>query len=121
MYFIFLVIQRLFRTFTDKVMLCIIAKLGRTPSKNTAIARKISGPGMSRTYFMSIAEEDVYVLTQCKLESIFFEKFVQKTTEKINEFTKPYQQTVEYILNPFGHHGPMFNHQRRGYVLENKN
>lgn len=79
MYFIFLILQRIFRTCTDKIMLFIIAKLGRTPSKNTAIARKISGPGMSRTYFMSIAEEDVYVLTQCKLESIFFEKFVQKT------------------------------------------
>ena len=77
-YFIFLVIQRVFRTCTDKIMLFIIAKLGRTPSKNTAIARKISGPGMSRTYFMSIAEEDVYVLTQCKLESIFFEKFLSQ-------------------------------------------
>ena len=68
-------------------MLFIIAKLGRTPSKNTAIARKISGPGMSRTYFMSIAEEDVYVLTQCKLESIFFEKFVSQVVYKINKST----------------------------------
>ncbi len=37
-----------FRTLTDAVMLFFIKKLGRTPSRNTAIAKKISGPGMSK-------------------------------------------------------------------------
>ena len=67
LYSVFLVVQRIFRTITDKIMLFLISKLGRTPSRNSAIARKISGPGMSRSYFLSIASEDVYVLTQCKL------------------------------------------------------
>jgi len=48
-------------------MLFLIKKLGRTPSKDTNIARKISGPGMSRGYYYSIAEEDVYILTQAAL------------------------------------------------------
>ena len=69
-YFLFLVIQRGFRTFTDAIMIVIIAKLGRTPSRDTSIARKISGPGTSRGYYCSIAEEDVYVLTQAWLERI---------------------------------------------------
>jgi len=30
------------------VMLCLINCLGRTPSRDTAIAKKISGPGMSK-------------------------------------------------------------------------
>jgi len=45
-------------------MLFLIRKLGRTPSRNTAIAKKISGPGMSKSYYMSINEEDVYILVQ---------------------------------------------------------
>mgnify|MGYP006995478688 FL=1 len=47
-YFLFLIIQRIWRTFTDNFMICIIGCLGRTPSRDTAIARKVSGPGMSR-------------------------------------------------------------------------
>lgn len=53
-YCLYLVLQRGFRTFTDSIMLFIIGKLGRTPSRDTSIARKISGPGMSRDYFYSI-------------------------------------------------------------------
>jgi hypothetical protein len=53
-YSLYLVIQRGFRIFTDIIMLFIIGKLGRTPSRDTSIARKISGPGMSRDYFYSI-------------------------------------------------------------------
>ena len=66
-YTLYLAIQRGFRTFTDEIMLFLIKKLGRTPSKDTNIARKISGPGMSRGYYYSIAEEDVYILTQAAL------------------------------------------------------
>lgn len=67
MYFLLLILQRVWRTLTDTIMLCIIGCLGRTPSRDTAIARKISGPGMSRNYFFSIFEDDVYILTQCAL------------------------------------------------------
>jgi len=83
LYFLFLVVQRGFRTFTDAIMIVIIAKLGRTPSRDTSIARKISGPGMSRGYFCSIAEEDVYVLTQACLERIFVQKFIELTRSAI--------------------------------------
>jgi hypothetical protein len=48
-------------------MLSVIGYMGRTPSRDTAIAKKISGPGVSRSYFFSVLEEDVYVLTQCAL------------------------------------------------------
>jgi hypothetical protein len=66
-YSLFLVLQRGWRTFTDSIMVIIIGKLGRTPSRDTAIAKKISGPRMSRSYFFSIYEDDVYILTQSAL------------------------------------------------------
>lgn len=53
---LFAILQRIFRTITDTIMLCLIRYLGRTPSKNTAIAKKISGPGMSKEFYMSINE-----------------------------------------------------------------
>lgn len=82
-YTLYLIIQRGFRTFTDTIMLFIISKLGRTPSRDTAIAKKISGPGMSRSYFYSINEEDVYVLTQSALEKTYMNKFNTLTRQKI--------------------------------------
>lgn len=54
LYILFLILQRVLRTFTDAVVVCFVGCCGRTPSTNTAIASKISGPGMSRDYFYSI-------------------------------------------------------------------
>ena len=54
LYIIFLILQRLLRTFTDTIIICFVGCCGRTPSTDTAIAHKISGPGMSRSYFYSI-------------------------------------------------------------------
>lgn len=76
LYTLFLIIQRGFRTITDYFMLFLFRKLGRTPSHNSVIAQKISGPGMSQSYFYSISEDDVYVLTQCFLEKLYLSKYV---------------------------------------------
>lgn len=57
-------------------MIFVIGYMGRTPSRDTAIAKKISGPGITRSYFYSVLEEDVYILTQCALEKIVMNKFV---------------------------------------------
>jgi hypothetical protein len=40
----------------DKFFLILFRKVGRTPSRDTSIARKISGPGMSKEFYMSINE-----------------------------------------------------------------
>jgi hypothetical protein len=73
--FVFCFFQRSFRTVLDKIMLFLFRKLGRTPSRDTSIARKISGPGMSKAFYMSINEEDVYVLVRSGLEQIYMERF----------------------------------------------
>lgn len=60
-----------FRRTLDKIMMAIFTHLGRTPSRDSVIAKKISGPGMSKDFYMSINEEDVYVLVRSRLESIY--------------------------------------------------
>lgn len=64
LYFILLMIQRFLRSISDGIMLCFIKCLARTPSTNSSMATKISGPGMSRNFYYSINEEDVYILVQ---------------------------------------------------------
>lgn len=46
--FLFCLTQRMFRTAVDKILVVMFSKIGRTPSRDTSIARKISGPGMSK-------------------------------------------------------------------------
>jgi len=49
-------LQRGFRQMLDCLMLFMFRHIGRSPSRNTAIAKKISGPGMSKEFYMSINE-----------------------------------------------------------------
>jgi len=51
---LFCLIQKYFRKSLDGLMLFMFRHLGRTPSRDTSIAHKISGPGMSKDYYMSI-------------------------------------------------------------------
>ncbi len=57
----------LFRRVLDKIMMFIFRNLGRTPSRDTLVAKKISGPGMTKDFYMSINEEDVYILVRACL------------------------------------------------------
>lgn len=83
LYTCFLIIQRFFRTMLDNIMVCVIGCLGRTPSIDTFIAKKISGPGMSHNYFNKIAENNVYLLVQSALQKSFIEKFILLTKQRI--------------------------------------
>lgn len=60
-------ILNVFRRVFDGIMMCVFRKLGRTPSRDTFVARKISGPGMTKDFYMSINEEDVYILIRSNL------------------------------------------------------
>lgn len=63
------------RSIYDRFMYCVICCCGRSPVRDTAIAWKISGPGLSRQYFQSIREEDVYILMIAELEKMQLEHF----------------------------------------------
>eukprot|EP00919_Chromeraceae_sp_WS-2016_P021639 GHVR01051117.1.p1 GENE.GHVR01051117.1~~GHVR01051117.1.p1 ORF type:complete len:219 (+),score=-9.19 GHVR01051117.1:5790-6446(+) len=98
---LFSIIQRIFRRVTDFMMLFLIRKLGRTPSKNSAVAKKISGPGMSREYYMSITEEDVYILTQAELEKLYMREFQRLVTTKISSVSTIFLTVMNIFLRPY--------------------
>lgn len=118
-YTLFLILQRGFRTLTDAIMLLVFSKLGRTPSRNTAIAKKISGPGMSRNYFYSINEEDVYVLTQAALEKLFFNKLTNFTREEIGKPLSKYNEIMNYVLSAFGYTTPSHSSSKNWNLISN--
>lgn len=69
------VLRFLFRSLYDKFMFCTVSCCGRSPVRDTGIAWKISGPGLSRQYYQSIKEGDVYVLVIAELEKYMLEEF----------------------------------------------
>ena len=52
--FVFCLIQNLFRRALDSILLFAFKHGGRTPSTDTKIAKKISGPGVTKEFYMSI-------------------------------------------------------------------
>jgi hypothetical protein len=99
--FIFCLTQRIFRTAVDKLFVLLFRKVGRTPSRDTSIARKISGPGMSKEFYMSINEEDVYVIIQARLEQIFMMKFDDLMHQEIQKNLNKSNQIMRLVLRPF--------------------
>ena len=114
--FSYCVIAQLFRRTLDKIMMTIFKHLGRTPSRNTMIAKKISGPGMSKDFYMSINEEDVYILMRSHLERKFMGKLNELITKKINLQGQSANSVINLVLRPFGVHYNLHNE-----VQQNKN
>lgn len=84
--FLFLrLMQLILTTIRDKIMYCLIACLGRTPSNDTAMAWKISGPGMARSFYNSVHQEDVYILTQCQLEMLYAQQVSARYRTRIRQ------------------------------------
>lgn len=86
---------------TDSILLLLISKMGRTPSRNSAIAKKISGPGMSKEYYMSINEDDVYVLTQAELEKIFMTQFNRIIVEQMGKNVSNLPKVIQFVVSAF--------------------
>lgn len=85
------------RTIYDKFMYCIISCCGRSPVRDTAIAWKISGPGLSRQYFQSIREEDVYILMVAELERLQLEHFEKGVLDRLRSLRVKASSSIEYL------------------------
>jgi len=95
-------ISQVFRRSLDKIMMAIFTHLGRTPSRNTLVAKKISGPGMTKDFYMSINEEDVYVLMRSQLENIFMTKLNSLIAAHLSKEQSVLRNVMNKILKPFG-------------------
>ena len=56
------------RSFYDLIMYFVVKCFGRVPVSETNIAKRISGPGLGRSYYYTIDEDEVYLIIRGKLE-----------------------------------------------------
>lgn len=63
------------RTLYDAIMFRLITMFARSPVTDTSMAWKISGPGISDTYYQSIKSTDIYILVLAELEKLHLEIF----------------------------------------------
>ena len=89
------------RSISDKIMYYLISCFGRTPSNDTAIAYKISGPGMSRAFYNSVHEEDVYVLIQAELEWMVIKELEKRYYKRIGQHSSTYFKVMREVLMPY--------------------
>lgn len=85
----------------------IIRCLAKIPQKDTNLARRIAGPGISRNLFYSLSMEDSVILIQSLLENIQLQKFEQQLTEIINypsvKITTLFSRLLKaFVDNPSG-------------------
>lgn len=95
------VLRRAYSTLTDEVDFVLIRLLARTPSTDSAIAWKVAGPAMSRSYYNSLSEEDVYLLVQAELEKRYLGQYRQQVTERIRIPAQQFEQAMRRILSLF--------------------
>jgi hypothetical protein len=98
---IWAVIRRTYSTITDEIDFILIKLLARTPSTDSAIAWKVSGPTMSHSYYSSIAEEDVYLLVQAELEKTYLGQYREQISKRIKIPSEVFTNSMHRILSIF--------------------
>ena len=64
------VVKFLLRRLYDSITFCFIKCCARLPTDDTWMAWKVAGPGVSRKYYQTINEADLYVLVVAELEKL---------------------------------------------------
>jgi hypothetical protein len=106
---LFSVVRFLFRTLYDKFMFCTVSCCGRSPVRDTGIAWKISGPGLSRQYYQSVRENDVYVLVTAELERYLLAEFEKEVNRKLGEVLVKAQGAMNQVTNSMRANTPYTN------------
>lgn len=89
----------------------IIKPLAKIPERDTNLARKISGPGISKNLFYSLKIEDTVQLALAELEKIRLEYFKTLVCEYLNEDHLKLMKVVQNITSPFFNNGSLQKNQ----------
>ena len=104
----------------------VLRSRARVPARDTFLARRISGPGLSNAYFYQVEENSALIALQAYLESMevdYFRDYSQiKITEPQSNFTAWYHSTVNPIGAQSGYH-KLFNtlENRKNYLMTSLN
>ena len=98
---LFAIIARGWRTLTDQIMISIFKMMARTPARDTAVAWKVSGPGVSQNYSSTLTPEDVYMLVEAKLELMYLTSFEREMLLAINQPIAQIHKILTSVFSSF--------------------
>jgi hypothetical protein len=80
---------------------CFLRPLGRIPKTENFLARRISGPGVSRNYLQQVSTSQALVLIQAYMEKMELDYFESDHRDKIREPQMIAQQTYAMLFDEF--------------------
>jgi hypothetical protein len=83
------------------VLRIIIGPCARVPSSNTAYAKRIKGPGISRDFYCSIESEHLSLLVLSYLEQLRLQQLKKETLERLNHPSKHIIHHTGHVLGDF--------------------
>jgi len=101
--FLFAVIRAFARHFYDAFIFGVVVKpRSRIPARNTFLARRVEGPGLSYTLFQQIAPEEALVALQITLEMTELDIYTKQISSEIDVPSEKFKSFMDSIFGPFG-------------------
>lgn len=86
----------------DSFMFYLIIKIsGKVPSRDTNMATRIAGPGISRNLFWNISIEDAVILIQSFLESTQLDCFRDRLVKKLRQPYTTFKEKLNRLIGSF--------------------
>jgi hypothetical protein len=79
----------------------LIKCFAKVPQRDTNIAKRIAGPGISRNLFCNLSIEDAVILIQSLLEKIQLKKYQSQVETIIRTPSTVYKNMVQGLVGPF--------------------
>jgi len=98
----------------------IVRWRGRVPASDSFLARRIAGPGIGQTYYITCQPEEALVLLQLQLELEELDLFENHTKAKISEPGSLYRDFVRKMFSNFGKMSPDYPYEQDTNFLRNK-
>lgn len=90
-------------TYSYTIFHLIVKRLAKVPVKDTNLARKIAGPGISRDIFYSLKIEDCVILILLKLETHQYTFFKEEVSAYLRKHYNYIQKKYSELLVPFSY------------------
>lgn len=82
---VFALVRFVLRRILDTITFGLLKCCARQPREDSWIAWKVAGPGVSKNFYQTMKEEDLYILVLAELERVRLELFQREVTDKLNQ------------------------------------
>lgn len=100
--FLFAIFTICFKSIYDFIMFNLLIKCcAKVPQQDSAVAKRIAGPGISHNLFCNLSIDDAIILVQSLLEKIQLEKYQKQVIRALETPLKYTKNTLKSVMFPF--------------------